>query len=492
MTPGPSSRSNAHGRNRTLWTKLAVAGALLCSAFATVWLIGYVANRESSDATPGQTQTVTFTADTTTDFPNPERGFYRARDDALAEPVPRVRSENFTLVRTQFRLDAYRTTATLPQSFLDGIAGYFARQRALHQKSEVIFQYNHADNGADASSSIMVGHIKQVAPILAANKDVIAWFDAGFIGAWGEWHSSTNDLIDENPYSRALTSGGRAVWDAMKDHFPQDRQILIRYPAIKMHWYGWNDPLQASEAWNGTTRARIGFFNWGFLTDAADSTFWYSSPDGTHAKRQSYRTLQEFVHAEADYVAMSGETDRIGGIDPNLQGCTNAKRMLAHLHFTALNRGWWSGVLDQWVSGGCMPEIKRKLGYRFRITSARLPTSVTPGGRMPVTINVTNDGYAAMPNQRPVNLVLRNRTTGAVARLATGLDPRKWLSGTTKRENFSRTVPADLAAGNYDVLLEIPDPLQPAAVQESVRLAMAGTWESTTGFNSLRATVALT
>jgi Domain of unknown function (DUF4832)/Domain of unknown function (DUF4874) len=435
-------------------------------------------------------RTVTYTADTTTDFPNPERGFYRQPDDAIAErPVPDVRASNFTLVRAIIRLDAYRTTATLPQSFRAALGAYFAEVRSRGAKAIVRFAYNFTYRGPDASRSITVGHIQQVAPILRANKDSIAWFEAGFIGAWGQWHSSTNGHISGNPYSRALTASGTAIYDALMANFPQDRQIAVAYPVVKQNLYGFGMPLTRAEAWLGTRKARHAHHNDCFLANADDGTTWFASPTGSFNERLPIQRVKDYVHADAQYVVNGGETCNLNANDAPRQGCANAKAELAYQRWAALNRGYYATVLNGWVSQGCMPEIQRRLGYRFRLTAATLPRSVTTRSDMPVTLSIANDGYAPLPNQRPVNLVLRNLRTGAVTRLATGLDPRRWLPGQTTQEQITSNVPAGLAAGNYTVLLELPDPLRAAQARESIRFASSGTWEAGTGFNSLLATV---
>ena len=65
--------------------------------------------------------------------------------------------------------------------------------------------------------------------------------------------------------------------------------------------------------------------------------------------------------------------------------------------------------------------------------------------------------------------------------------PRRWLGGEAIRIRRDLGIPRDLARGEYDVLLNLPDPAgtlrnRPAF---SIRLANAGTWEDSTGFNRL-------
>ena len=49
------------------------------------------------------------------------------------------------------------------------------------------FAYTSLETEPDAPLSIIQTHIDQLKPYLAKNADVIAVWQAGFIGSWGEW-----------------------------------------------------------------------------------------------------------------------------------------------------------------------------------------------------------------------------------------------------------------------------------------------------------------
>ena len=65
--------------------------------------------------------------------------------------------------------------------------------------------------------------------------------------------------------------------------------------------------------------------------------------------------------------------------------------------------------------------------------------------------------------------------------------PRRWLDDEAIRIRHDLGIPRDLAAGEYEVLLNLPDPA--ATLRDrpafSIRVANAGTWEDSTGFNRL-------
>ncbi|HRF98246.1 MAG TPA: DUF4874 domain-containing protein, partial [Aggregatilineales bacterium] len=72
-------------------------------------------------------------------------------------------------------------------------------------------------------------------PILQNNADVIAFMEIGFVGAWGEWHSSTNVLVDANT---GITDGSKAIITSLLQALPPNRMIAMRYLPYKQQLYG--------------------------------------------------------------------------------------------------------------------------------------------------------------------------------------------------------------------------------------------------------------
>ena len=140
---------------------------------------------------------------TDADFANPERGFYLAADtdlDALSAAfVARAYARGDRLIYARINLEPYRD-ADLPAAFLDKIEAGFETARQGGVKLIVRATYNYPKgetqyrDARDASLSRVLSHLAQLRPLLHRNEDVIGFVQAGFIGAWGEWHTSSNDL----------------------------------------------------------------------------------------------------------------------------------------------------------------------------------------------------------------------------------------------------------------------------------------------------------
>ncbi|WP_405064679.1 DUF4832 domain-containing protein [Kribbella sp. NBC_01505] len=154
-----------------------------------------------------------------------------------------------------------------------------------------------------------------------------------------------------------------------------------------------------------------------------------------------------------------------------------------------MNRSYEPNVLSSWESGGCMADVTKKLGYRFRLETGTFPTSAVRGGSLPVSLSVRNDGYATPYNSRGLELVLRNTSTGTNYKLAMSSDPRRWTAGTSTTVSQTLTVPSGLPTGSYQLLLNLPDPLLSTRPEYSIRLANQNTWEPSTGMSSLLHTI---
>ena len=139
--------------------------------------------------------TVTHTyAPTDASILNPERGFFTPYELPGTPGFSPVRATGNTLVHLNIRLDDWREI-DIPQDVLDRLDSNFADIRDAGVKAIIRFAYNqgpYPDSEPDTSKAQILRHIEQLTPLLQNNADVIAWVEAGFIGAWGEWHTSTN------------------------------------------------------------------------------------------------------------------------------------------------------------------------------------------------------------------------------------------------------------------------------------------------------------
>jgi uncharacterized protein DUF4832/uncharacterized protein DUF4874 len=414
---------------------------------------------DSPPESPAPAMTLSF-EESGDELVNPERGYYVGLDLANGGNADHVRSGGHSLAIAIVRLDAYKHSS-IDSAFLDKLTAGFADVRAAGIKVILRFTYN-ASLTSDASRERILGHIQQLAPILQANADVISVMQAGFIGAWGEWHSSTNGL--DNDTDRA------AILNALLTALPASRTVAVRTPMFKEAAFP-GGPLDADEAFSGSARARISHHNDCFLASASDL--------GTYASPVD--EWQDYVAQDGEFTAIGGETCAVAA--PRTE-CASAVSEMEDKHWSYLNEEYNQSVLAGFESGGCDGEIKQRLGYRFAFERAVLTSKVAPGGALSLEIDVVNRGFSAPFNKRPVYVTVAGAGVRHTVRLE-GVDARRWRAGETTTIQANLRLPADLASGNYTVALWLPDESSNlrADPRYAIRLANDGVWVDGTGDN---------
>ena len=392
---------------------------------------------------------------------NPERGFYDGVDLVNGASFAFVRTNGRTLAYAGVRLDAFRTQP-LNAALLTALENGFVRARTAGIKLVLRFVYNDC-LCADATKAQILEHISQLRPVIARNADVIAVWQAGFIGAWGEWHTSTNGL--DNPTDR------KEILDALLAALPASRMTQIRTPHFKFDAYG--AALLPEEAFSGSNKARTGHQNDCFLASNSDQGT-YQSP---------IETWKDHIAQDCRYTPMGGETCALNA--PRID-CPTATSEMARLHWSFLNALYHQSVIGAWNTQGCLPEIKQRLGYRLSIIEASWSQQTRPGGVLALEVKIRNGGYAALYNPRRVYAVLHDGTNRRVA-LLSAVDPRRWEPEETSTFTVRLRMPADVAAGSHSLTLWLPDDAVSLRqnVAYSVQLANAGTWNATLGENTL-------
>jgi hypothetical protein len=405
---------------------------------------------------------------TTESLDNPERGFSMPIGLFDSGTMARAKADRgVTMIRVVARIDEWRAQDLSPRA-LAAVEDRMNEARAAGVKLIWRFAYNegpYPNSQPDANLDQIKRHIAQLKPLLRKHGDVIAWMEAGFIGAWGEWHSSTNGL-DKSVEAK------RQVVDALLDALPETRSVQLRYPGDIEAMTG--NRFTAREAHTATRKARIGHHNDCFVASDSDQ--------GTYGRAsRSIAEEKAFIAQLGLYTPIGGETC---GTAPPRSECATAARELELLGFSELNLAYHGGVLESWRRGGCFDEIRSRLGYRLGVDMIILPPVILPGRDARITMKLRNFGYAAPMLRRPVYLVL----DGPVRRFfRLPNDPRKWARNATHAIDLIAEIPRDMPVGMYSLALWLPDDSATLAADPrfAVRLANPGVWDRKTGFNRL-------
>ena len=407
-------------------------------------------------------------------FTNPERGFmhtWQVNSEGAAitaASLANLKKENVSLILRLYYLEKFKTTP-LSQAQLDLLKTDFTRLREAGLKCVLRFAYTDAQDGSDASVAVISGHLDQLKPILEDNKDVIAFVQAGFVGAWGEWYYTTNQLT--------TAANKKLILDKLLESFPKEIKIQLRTPKIKQDYVATTTAMDATVGYGSSNTARLGFHNDCFMASVDDY--------GTYINVTAEKT---YISNEALFVPTGGET--CPPTDVPVASCSIAEKEMTLLKWTYLNLDYYGPVLQEWRNNNCFADFERKLGYRLALASSSVAKEVAVNGTLAFNAVINNSGFAPVYNPKNAYLILRSTSGGTVYKKKLSFDVRKVVPRVAfeLKETVSLT---EIPAGTYELLLKIEDSSSKLSERPdySIRLANTGLWETATGFNKLSQTV---
>lgn len=448
-------------------------------------------NAVASEQTAQSVRTVTYTADNTSIFPNPERGFYeevewRGTDNLDDYYFEEGTQKGRSLLMRLYYFENYRTT-DLPQSVLTQIGNDMAKFRQKGFKCILRFAYTDSSTKPyqDASPAIWKRHLEQLKPVLQQNSDVIYVVQAGFLGVWGEWYYSNQGIGYKVPAATRT-----ALINALLDAVPANRCVQLRTPKFKTDYIGSATALTDATAYKGTPQARLGHHNDAFCNGELNQ--------GTYENATKDKA---YIAQECLYVPNGGETNieaEYAAEYKNYGTGAKATAEMKKLHYSYLGFDYAEYATGQWkketdATGMSYYNVMaRDMGYRFQLTEGTFPATATIGGTMSVTLKIKNTGYAPLYNERHAYIVLKN-TDNNTYRIQLQSDPRSWRPDQTTTITENLTLPANIAEGTYTLYLNLPDADSRIATNPafSVRFANTNIWEQSTGYNKLNTQITI-
>ena len=407
----------------------------------------------------------------TLDFPNPERGFYKyAADPAKldADYLNSITQQGYRLIYTPADLSQWRSQ-DLPQSYLNSLNDGFELMRQAGVKAVLRFAYDYEASGKDTNLAQVKRHIEQLKPIINRNADVIAVWQGGFIGAWGEWHSSANGLNSD--------SNKKEIAQALLAALPANRQLNLRYPYDLIKWYG--TPASAEDFANNSEKARIGIHNDCYLASIDDT--------GTYQPRhdQTIEAQRMFTRQHVQYTSFGGET--CAPVANARTTCSDILREGKEFRLAYLNYDYHETFIDGWTKEGCMADVQKNIGYRIELSQFQISSQANASGSLKWALKLSNQGWARPINPR--NIVVRFTSSSGSSKdvVLENTNLRTLDSGASAQWEGTLTLP-NLSAGEYSISLGAPDPDARLAsnTRFSLRFANADSgnvqWNLKTGF----------
>ena len=449
--------------------------------------------------------TVNYTADDVSIFPNPERGFITMleRHGNKTRYAVKGKESYLTALRTNdkgslilvlYYLDEYKNAETLPDSILSAFDEDMAVLRNYGMKCILRFAYtaqtykipnpdpkkDSIRTAADAPLSIIQKHLNQYKSHWEANADVIFCFQAGFIGAYGEWYYTDNFTNT----SSHMTPERKAFLDTLLNATPKNRTVQLRTPLFKTDYmdsiYGSHGAITESEAYKGTPKARLAHHNDAFLNGYQNQ--------GTY---RDTATQKPYIAQETLYMPIGGECN----IEDSIRGVTAASHdstvmEMSRLHWTFIQGGFSTKVTNRWRQEGTFDELNRNMGYRYQLVEGTYDEAATVNGTLHVSLQIKNVGYAPLYNERHAYVVLKNENAAYALKL-TDIDPRTWKPGNSYTIEKTLTIPDTAYNGTYDLYLWLPDAYESLQndARYAIRIANEDVWEEASGMNALGAQV---
>lgn len=399
-------------------------------------------------------------------FPNPERGFIRtmpvySEGEGLNQAqLNTFRNQNVSMILRFYYLEAFKNQA-LSTTELSLIQADMDKIRTAGLKAILRFAYSDNIGVDDAPLAVVEQHLDQLQTVFENNKDVIAFVQAGLIGAWGEWHNSSNGL--------ATTANQTTVLNKLLSVLPTEIMVQVRTPGYKQSIFNTTDAVTAAIAYTNDAKARVGHHNDCFLTGGDDY--------GTYTNV----TLQkQYISNEALYVPTGGETcPPSGGYNPS---CNEGRNEMRLLKWTYLNLDWYQPTINAWKASGCYNEFQQNLGYRLALVNAKFPSTAVVNGNIAPVINITNTGYAPLYHKKETYLVFKNKTSGAYYEKQLGADLRLCKPNSTQQVGETVSL-SGIPAGEYNLYLRIADKATnlKTRIEYAVQLGNTGVWVTENG-----------
>lgn len=293
----------------------------------------------------------------------------------------------------------------------------------------------------DAPLTAILQHMRELAPVLISNRDVIAAMHAGFIGWWGEWHNSTfqNDNIPKhNIFLDALTT-------SFGDAFP----LQVRRPYVLLDYKAYK---------NSSELARLGLHDDEFGSNPGDGGTFLPAPE-SYPGRVAYGRCQLWDAAviAARKYSLSGESTDVYDPPPDCQGREPGDFQAYAKAFSlgALHIGFANKVWENWYLTGQYDQIIERMGPHLSIAVASLTQNAGP---QRFKLILRNDGWAAITISRSLSLRVQ---AGAEVRIdkTLPLDLKDVPPGGTATVDIVFDEIASLPAGDYSLVLAARDRL---------------------------------
>ncbi|MDR1202988.1 MAG: DUF4832 domain-containing protein [Tannerellaceae bacterium] len=405
----------------------------------------------------------------------------------LEQQMEEYKEEKIALVQTYFYLtDAIGREIT--EDEFNRMESFFDTLRKKGLKAILRFAYE-TDNVAvknGPTQQDIITHTQQLKKILRENQDVILVVQAGFIGAWGEWHSSFHGLEKSKETMKTILK-------QICGMTPGDRMVQVRMPYIK-------NVLESSSAYLD----RVSYHD-DFIVIKKHPWSKGMERGGDAYKQITEESPYSIIDGELPWGKWSTEKDSNNNVNTGwiIDGLETARRLYEH-HYTSLSAihnykehgakkkysmMYWkeTPITEKFLKEHMMPYapnyfrkmdgskaertvfdyIRDHLGYRLELQKFKTKKQWNTGKANRIELSLINRGFSTLFNDHPIYFVLIDASGHIAYRIRTQDDTWLWQPyrpNDKLKLPITHTIKADIIMergsvekGTYKIGLWIPD-----------------------------------
>jgi hypothetical protein len=439
-----------------------------------------IANNDNIIVRGDELTSIAFKEDTSV-FSNPERGWYTSMETNEKLDTKYIKDNGISIVLIKLDLKQFIQSKISNEKLEETQAAF---EQARKSGVKVIFRaaYGFDDKDFKEPSDINItkGHILQLKNIFYDNEDILYCVQAGFLGPWGEWHSSVYGDVPS-------LAARKEILFSLLEAVPVSRMVQIRRPMFIRDIFSTEKGgalLDGKSAFSGSALSRTAFHNDALLSTEIEY--------GTYVDPSFDRKAElEWTNNHNKYTIFGGETNFLSSYsDPQ-----NAILELLKLHAQFINLDYLESVIDKWKNTTFRNEntfdyISKHLGYRFVIKSGGISSKIEAGKMLHISLNIENIGFSSPTNERDIEMIITNGNQTYKAKI--NEDLRTWFreNGVMKKDWYFK-LPSNLNAGLWDIYLNMPDCGEELRnrPEYSIRIANQSIWNNVNGYNLLKAGV---
>lgn len=404
-------------------------------------------------------------------------------------PVARYKTDGVTIAQAYCYLTQYHDSP-IGDDVLQQLQADFDRARRDGIKFLLRFAYEYDGAPYGPTLDRLMQHMAQLKDIIRKNIDVIYVLQTGWLGLWGEFHSSALGL-EKDPDAVAKIMTGTL------ELLPESRFTMMRcmrYRTAALEKLGDLREITEDTAFTNAPHARIGFFNDGTLANYWDGGTFFDPPHSAPGNPEF-----DGVAKEGYFMPVDGELFWTGQYSSpeDATGILAIERFTHHHYttfslvhgFSELDQNPEKWTIDTWKEQQITPELLKEhairfdpdyfagvssrsafefirdhLGYRLAMPEACFDAEAERNIPFTASVVLQNTGFATMINSRNPEFVLLGKEQ--IVELPADTDCRKLQPAPVhgKRDDvlrhtitYSAPLPEHISAGEYELAFWLPD-----------------------------------